>query len=411
MALTDRAIKAAKPGPKPRRLSDGGGLYLEVSPAGGKHWRQKYRFGGKEKRLALGSYPDVSLAEARARRDDARRQLAQGVDPSTAKRAARLAAGGDGSFEAVAREWWAAQAPTWAESHSKRVLRLLERDLFPWLGAEPVGSIAAPVLLTALRRIESRGAGDTAHRARVVCGQLFRYAIATGRAERDPAADLRGALAPVVKGHFASVTDPAKVGPLLAILDGYQGTFPVRCALRLAPLVFCRPGELRSMRWVEVDRKAGRWSYLATKTKTQQIVPLSTQAVAILDELHPLTGHGPFAFPSSRTTTRPMSENTVNAALKRLGIDTQNELTGHGFRAMARTILEEVLGYRPEVIELQLAHGVRDPLGRAYNRTAHLDERTRMMQAWADYLDGLKAGTNNVVPLSAARGDARRANV
>lgn len=393
MPLTHAEIRNAKPGLKPIKLFDGGGLYLELSPSGGKWWRFKFRFGGKEKRLSLGTWPEVGLKEARERREETRKQIASGINPSEARKAQKAARTGQdaNSFEVVAREWHAKRAPGWAASHADKILRRFEADVFPWIGGCPIGEIAAPGLLAVARRIEERGALDTAHRALQTCGQVFRYAVATGRAHRDPTGDLRGALPPAKEGHFPAVTDPAKVGGLLRAIDGYQGTLPVRCALRLAPLVFVRPGELRKAEWVDVDLAGAMWSFTATKTGTAHLVPLATQALEILCELHPLTGRGRYLFPSPRTADRPMSDNAVLSALRRLGIPKE-EMTGHGFRAMARTILDEVLGYRPEWIEHQLAHAVRDPLGRAYNRATHLEGRRTMMQGWADYLDRLKAG-------------------
>ena len=397
MPLTHAAIKNAKPADKPLRLFDGGGLYLEVAPAGGKWWRLKYRVGGKEKRLSLGTWPDVGLKDARGKRDEARKQIAAGIDPGETRKAqkAAMVARDEGSFEVVAREWYGKHAPTWAPSHGGKILRRFELDVFPWIGGRPVGEIVAPDLLAVVRRIEARGALDTAHRALQTCGQVFRYAVATGRAQRDPTGDLRGALPPAREGHFPAVTDPGKVGDLLRALDGYEGTLTVRVALRLAPLVFVRPGELRKAEWADFDLEGATWSFTATKTGTAHVVPLATQAVALLRELHPLTGRGRYVFPSARTADRPMSDNAVLSAMRRMGIP-KDEMTGHGFRAMARTILDEVLGFRPDWIEQQLAHAVRDPLGRAYNRTAHLEGRKAMMQGWADYLDRLKAGADVV---------------
>lgn len=393
MALTDTAIRNAKPGDKTIKLFDERGLYLEVSPAGGKWWRLKYRFDGKEKRLSLGVYPDVSLKDARERRDAARKLLADGTDPSENRKAQKSARAdrAANSFEVVAREWYAKYSATWAKDHGNRILRRFERDIFPWIGGRPIAEITAPELLAVVRRIEDRGALETAHRALGNCGQVFRYAVATGRAERDPSGDLRGALPPVKGEHFAATTDPKRVGEILRALDGYQGTLTVRCALRLAPLVFVRPGELRKAEWTDIDLDAAEWRYTVTKTNTPHIVPLSRQAVAILRELQPLTGRGQFVFPGARSNGRPMSDNAILAAMRRMGIGKE-EMSGHGFRAVARTILDEVLGVRPDYIEHQLAHAVRDPNGRAYNRTAHLPERRKMMQQWADYLDKLKAG-------------------
>jgi len=402
--LTDTAIKKLKPKDKAYRVFDGAGMYLEVAPAGGKWWRLKYRFSGKEKRLSLGTYPDVSLKAAREKRDEARKLLAAGVDPGENRKATK-AAGADraaNSFEVIAREWYDQHVDTWAPNHAKRVLQLFERDLFPPLGDKPIASLSSPEVLAVLRKIESRGAGDTAHRARSYFSQIFRYAIATGRAERDPAADLRGALAPVVGSHFAAVTDPARVAELLRVLDGYDGSPVVKAAVRLAPLVFVRPGELRTAQWADIDLDAAEWRFTTSKTKTPHIVPLSSQALTILKELQPRTGDGRYVFPSARTNARPMSDNAVLAAFRRSGIET-DEMSGHGFRAMARTILDEVLCFRADIIEHQLAHAVRDPNGRAYNRTAHLPDRKRMMQAWADYLDKLKADVK-VIPFRQAEG-------
>lgn len=393
MPLSDIALRTAKPTDKPYKLTDGGGLYVEVYPTGGKLWRLKYRFGGKEKRLSLGAYPVVSLKDARERRDNAKRLLAGGIDPSVERKAQKAATveRAANSFETVGREWFARYSPTWAESHSTKIIRRLEADIFPWLGGRPIAEITAPEVLTVLRRIESRGALDTAHRAHQNCGQIFRYAVATGRAIRDPSGDLRGALPPARHENFASITDPAQVAALLRAIDAFRGTLVVRCALLLAPMVFVRPGELRKAEWADFDLDAGEWRYMVTKTKTAHLVPLAKQAVAVLRELHALTGHGRYVFPG-RDPKKPMSDAAVNAALRRMGYDTRTEITGHGFRAMARTILHEELNYRPEIIEHQLAHSVSDALGTAYNRTKFVKDRRGMMQAWADYLDGLKAG-------------------
>lgn len=402
MALSDVAVRNAKPGAKPVRMFDGGGLYLEVTPSGGKLWRLKYRFGGKEKLLALGKYPDVGLKDARERRDEARKLLANEVDPAE-NRKQQKAAKADraaNSFEVVAREWIAKNTPTWAATHASKIVRRLEMYVFPWLGGRPIAEITAPELLAMARRIEGTGAIETAHRAMQNCGQVFRYAVATGRAERDPTGDLRGALQPVQSTHMAAITEPRKVAELLRIFDTYQGTLTVRCALQLAPLVFVRPGELRQAEWKDIDLDAAEWRYIASKKGNAHIVPLAHQAVTILQEVKALTGEGRYVFPSARTSERPMSDNAILAAMRRLGI-AKDEMSGHGFRAMARTILDEVLGFRPDLIEHQLAHAVRDPNGRAYNRTAHLPERRKMMQAWADYLDKLKAGAD-VVPLHGA---------
>lgn len=401
MSLTDTQIRNIKSAKKPIRLFDGGGLYLEIAPSGGKWWRLKYRFDRKEKRISLGVYPEISLKGARARRDDARKLLAEEVDPGENRKAIRDAKAdrSANSFEVVAREWLSKYSSKWSESHQNGILRRLERDAFPWIGGRPVAEVTAPELLKVLRRIEERGAIETAHRVLQTCGQVFRYSIQTGRIERNPAADLRGALSRVQKEHLAAITEPKAIGELLRAIDGYEGYFVTQCALRLAPLVFVRPGELRQAEWSEIDLDLAEWNIPAKRMKMREphLVPLSRQAVEILRELKALTGNGRYVFPSSRTNTRPMSNNAILAALHRMGY-SRTEMTGHGFRAMARTVLDEVLGVRPDYIEHQLAHSVRDPLGRAYNRTKHLSERKNMMQRWADYLDGLKA-ERKVIPL------------
>jgi integrase len=396
MPLTDTAIRNAKPQLKPFKLFDGGGLFLLVNPNGSRWWRLKFRIGGKEKLLSLGVYPDVSLKEARDKRDEARKLIAQGIDPSAQRKATRAAEAE--TFEAIAREWLAKFGPSWTPEHAERITRRFERNVFPWIGARPVREVTAPELLAVLRRIEERGALDTAHRAHQNCGQVFRYAVATGRAERDPSADLRGALPPVNDKHHASITDPKAIGALLRAMEGYQGSFVVLCALRLAPLVFVRPGEMRGAEWAEIDFEKAEWRIPASKMKMreQHIVPLSVQALAILRELHPLTGAGRYLFPSERTGERPMSENTVNAALRRLGY-SKDEMTGHGFRSMASTLLNEQ-GWHRDAIERQLAHAERNAVRAAYNYAEHLPERRRMMQAWADYLDGLKNGAE-IIPI------------
>jgi integrase len=396
MPLTDTKIKNTKPKAKTYRIYDERSLYLEVSPKGGKWWRFKYRFRDKEKRISLGTYPDVSLSVARERRDDARRLVSEGLDPSEQKKLQRasdqvLSAN---SFSKVALEWHSKNVPTWSEIHAENIMGRFERDVLPWLGKHPVSEITAPELLQVLRRIEGRGAIETAHRVLSNCGEVFRYAIATGRAERDISTDLRGALQKAVKTHLAAITEPIHVGGLLRMIDGYQGTITVSCALKLAPLLFVRPGELRQARWDDINLANTEWRFMVTKTKTQHIVPLARQAIEILEELHPVTGHREYVFPGARSPKRPMSNNAILSAMRRMEIG-KDEMSGHGFRAMARTILDEVLGFRPDIIEHQLAHGVRDPLGRAYNRTMHLDERRQMMQKWADYLDSLRGTSSN----------------
>ncbi len=403
--LSDIKVKSAKGKEKPYKLNDGQGLYLQVTPTGGKWWRFKYRFEDKEKLISLGTYPEISLVDARERREAARKQVANGIDPGEVRKAQKAARGlVENSFEVVAREWHVKFSPRWSPVHADTTIKRLERDAFPWIGNRPIAEIKAPELLAVLRRVESRGALETAHRVKTICGQVFRYAVATGRAERDPAADLKGALPPATKSHLAAVTDPKEVVGLLRAIDGYQGSFIVKCALQLAGMFFVRPGELRNAEWTEFDLEAGIWAIPAEKMKMKQphIVPLSSQAVEVLKSLQPLTGRSRYVFPSNRTSLRPMSNNAILAALRRMGY-SKDEMTGHGFRAMARTILDEVLQVRPEFIEHQLAHAVRDPNGRAYNRTAHLEERKKMMQQWSDYLDGLKAGAK-ILPFAKKAG-------
>ena len=405
MALSDMKIRSSKPSKKQLKLFDGDGLFLLVTPQGGKYFRFKYRFDGKEKLLALGTYPEISLADARQRRDEARRQVAHGIDPGAVRKAQKQAETEEAeTFEVIAREWHTKFTQTRAPGHAVKLLNALKRDLFPWIGVRPIKELKAPELLASLRRIESRGALETAHRMRGLLGQIFRYAVATGRAERDPAADLRGALPQPNENHHAAITDPKEVAPLLRAMDGYQGHFVVKCALRLAPLLFVRPGELRHAEWAEIDLEESVWNIPASKMKMKEphLVPLSDQAVEILRELQPLTGTSRYVFPSARSYARPMSNNAILASLRRMGYD-KDTMTGHGFRAMARTILDEVLQVRPDFIEHQLAHAVRDPNGRAYNRTAHLEERRKMMQLWANYLDGLKTGAA-VIPFKTSKG-------
>jgi len=394
MPLSEMKVRTAKPSGKAYKLADGDGLFLLVTPQGGKYFRLKYRCDGKEKLLSFGTYPEISLADARLRRDEARRQVAQGIDPGAVRKAQKQAATEETeTFEVVAREWLLKFSPTWTERHATTTMSRLERDVFPWIGKRPMMEIKAPELLTVIRRVESRGALESAHRIRIIAGQIFRYAVATGRAERDPAADLRDALPPKNAKHHAAIIDPKEVGALLRATDGYTGHFIVKCALRMAPLLFVRPGELRHAEWAEIDLDEMVWNIPGGKMKMKEphLVPLSKQAVDILRDLQPLTGSGRYVFPSARSSARPMSNNAILAALRRMGY-SKDEMTGHGFRATARTILDEVLQVRPDFIEHQLAHAVRDPNGRAYNRTAHLEERKKMMQKWADYLDGLKAG-------------------
>jgi integrase len=412
--LSDTQIRSTKPAAKALRLYDERGLYLEVTPSGGRWWRLKYRFDSREKLLSMGTYPDTGLKAAREKRDRARELLAQGIDPSDARRAEKQSRSQEvvNSFEAVAHEWHATvHVAKVSAGHAARTLIRLEQDVFPWLGGQTISEIKAPQLLQAMRRIESRGAIETAHRALQACGQVFRYAIATGRAERDPTPDLRGALRPVLVQHMAAITDPQRVGELLRAIGDYKGMPITRAALQLAPLVFVRPGELRKAEWSEFDLDARQWRIPAARMKrtkqeklsgTAHVVPLSRQAAAVLTGLRPLTGHGRFVFPSPRTGERPMSDNGVLSALRRMGFP-KDEMTGHGFRAMARTLLAEQLGVDEAVIEAQLAHAVKDALGRAYNRTEFLEQRRRMLQAWADYLDKLREGAE-VLPFKRSRG-------
>jgi integrase len=392
MALTVQEVKNAKSDPsRTLKLFDGGGLFLEVTPTGSKRWRLKYRFKGKEKLISLGLYPVVGLKDAREARDEAKRQLAKGIDPSAHRQAEKASSTFQetNSLEFVAREWLAQNQGAWVPSHGIRIKQRLENDVFPFLGKAMVADISPSMILEVLRRIESREAFETAHRVRTNLSQTFRFAIATGRMSSDPTRDLRGALRPVKTTHLAAITEPARVGELLRLIDGYRGGVVVTTALKVAPLVFVRPGELRRAEWADIDLEAAEWRFIVQKTKTPHIVPLSRQAVAALRDLYPITGGGKFVFPSPRSRDRPMSENAVLAALRSLGIPKE-EMCGHGFRAMARTILDEVLGFPPHLIEHQLAHSVRDALGRAYNRTKHLTERKEMMQKWANYLQSLR---------------------
>lgn len=399
--LTPSQVQNAKGQDKPYKLRDGGGLFLLVKPDGAKLWRWDYRrpITGRQNTIAFGAFPAVKLAEARERMRKGRELLAANIDPSEQRKAEKVATldQAANTFGAVAEEWWAKRVKEIVAGTAKRERRMLEKYLLPHIGQRPIDEVTAPVLLAALRKPEAAGKVETAHRARSLAGQVFRYAIATGRALRNPAADLIGALETPKREHFASVTDPNEIGPLLRALYGYEGSPMVVAALKLGPLVFVRPGELRHARWADIDLDSAEWRYIASKTGTPHIVPLSEQAVAILRDLQPLTGRGEYVFPSHRGRDRPMSDAALGAAMRRMGIDGQT-MTAHGFRAMARTVLDEVLGYRPDFIEHQLAHAVRDPNGRAYNRTAHLSERRKMMQGWADYLDDLRVG-GNVVPI------------
>jgi integrase len=395
--LNNLTARHAEPRERPYKLGDRKGLYLQVEPNGSKYWRLKYCFYRKQKTLALGVYPEVTLAKARERQRAARRLLVDGIDPSEHKRQTRRAAilASGNTFEVIAHEWFLKFSERWVENYRHNVLSRLQKDVFPFLGSRPIASIEAVELIGTIRRIEARGALATAHRCLRSCGSIFRYAIATGRATRNPASDLRGALPPARTKHFASITNPEEVAELLQAIEGYQGTLVTRCALRLAPLTFVRPGELRQAEWSEFDLSAALWRIPAARMKMRKelIVPLSEQAMGILRELQAVTGRRQHLFPNVRRPTRAMSDGAVNSALRRLGY-TADLMTAHGFRALARTILDEVLSVRVEWIEHQLAHQVRDANGRAYNRTAFLDGRRQMMQLWADYLDGLRSGVH-----------------
>lgn len=401
MALTDTGIRKAKPSDKPQKLADGGGLYLLLNANGAKWWRFKYRFEGREKLLSLGTYPETSLADARAKRDAARKQLQAGINPSAHRRAEKAAGveRATNSFAVIAEEWLARQSGKMAAATFEKARWTFDTLVNPWIGSRPIADIDAPEMLKLLRRIEERGAHETAHRTKQRCGQIFRYAIATGRAKHDPTADLRGALTPVTVKHRPAITDPAKIGELLRAIDSYTGGLVVRTALKLAPLVFVRPGELRQAEWAEFELDHAQWRIPASKMKMrdEHIVPLPSQAVAILQELYSLTGRGRYVFPGERSRARPMSEAAVNAALRRMGFDKES-MTGHGFRAMASTRLNE-MGWAPDVIERQLAHAEKNKVRAAYNRAQYLSERKKMVQTWADYLDALKMG-GNVVPMS-----------
>ncbi|OOZ34939.1 tyrosine-type recombinase/integrase [Solemya velesiana gill symbiont] len=395
----DSEIRAAKPRDRQYKLSDGGGLYLLVHPNGGKYWRLDYRLGSKRRTLAIGVYPDKTLQAAREVRRKARQALANGIDPGIQKKAQKAAESDAETFEVIAREWFGKFSQRWSKGHADKIVRRLERDVFPYLGRRPTKEITAPEVLAVLHRIESRGVLETAHRAKQNAGQVFRYAVATGRAERDPTGDLEGALPPPKKSQFAAITDPKQVGELLRAIDAYGGSPVVKAALQLSPLVFVRPGELRQAEWSEIDLEAAQWVIPGSKMKMgfDHIVPLSLQAVQILKELHKLTGRGVYVFPGARSSKRPLSDNGTRTALRALGYGN-DEMTPNGFRAMASTLLNEQ-GWRPGVIERQLAHSEQNRVRAAYHRSEYLEERKKMMQAWADYLDGLKSGADVALTL------------
>ena len=400
----ETVYRAAKAEKSLKRISDGGGLYMQITPEGRKSWRYQYTrpvVGGRNT-LSLGDYPAVTVADARKARDEAKVLLGKGVDPGENRKAAK-AVGQDAaanSFAVLCHEWLQSRVGQIEPAQITKSTARLEKDVLPWIGSKPVSNVTAPDVLAVMRRVDGRGARYTAHKVKSEISQIMRYAIATGRAERDPCPDLRGALPPPKETHRAAITAPKEVAELLRAMDGFAGTFTVKCALQLSPLLFVRPGELRKAKWAEIDLDRAEWRYHVTKTKVDHLVPLATQAVATLRELHQLTGYREYVFPG-RDPRLPMSDAAINAALRRMGYDTKTEITGHGFRAMARTILAEELRIAPEVIEHQLAHKVSDALGTAYNRTKFIDDRVAMMQAWADYLDKLKAGAD-VLPFQRA---------
>lgn len=398
MPLTVKTIEASKSKERPYRIGDGNGLYLEVPPTGAKRWRYRFRYAGKENMISLGTYPDVTLKDARDKRDEMRLALSKGTNPADTRKEDKATLEGLNSFETIAREWHGKYAGTWTDEHAAIKLRILEANAFPWIARRAIHDITAPDILALLRRVEERGSLETAHRLRGLMGQIFRYAIATGRATHDPAADLKGALPPRKRNHFPTMTKATDIAELLNAFEGYRGSHVTRCALRLAPLTFVRPGELRQAEWEEIDHAVAEWRIPAEKMKARRvhIVPLSAQALAILEDLYPLTGNGRFLFPGVRTSAKPMSENTINAALRSLGF-TKEQFTGHGFRAMASTILNEQ-SWNRDAIERQLAHAERNAVRAAYNHADYLEERRRMMQAWADYLDGIKKN-GNVTPI------------
>lgn len=396
--LTDTAVRQAKPADKPYRKLDGDGLVLLIQPTGAKWWRFRYRFQGKAKMISLGAYPRVSLTDARSLRDKCAAMLTAGIDPSAQRTEERqivatVAAIESNTFETITTEWYGRHAPTWALAHAKRVKERLDNHVLPYLGDKPITAITAPMILEVLRRMESVGKLETAHKTKQSIGQVFRYAIATGRAETDPTPGLKGALPPTRPDHFPALLDPAAIGAVLRQFDGYGGYPSVRAGIRLGPMLFCRPGELRQMKWADLD--AGEWRFTLSKTRQAHIVPLSKQAIEVITGMIPLTGHGCYVMPSQRSPAgdRPMSDAAVTAAYRALGIE-QDVLVAHGWRATARTLLVEQLKYPVDQVEQQLGHAVKDPLGRAYNRTQFLDERKVMMQKWADYLDSLKKSTS-----------------
>lgn len=406
--MTDTKLRSLRPRDTIYRVADANGLAIEVRPTGLRVWRYRYRWNGAPSMVTLGEYPAVSLQEARRRRDEARATLKAGISPSHAARAKRDARieMSKNTFAAIAAEFSSIRSSSVSSGSRKRELRLIQKDLSPTLGNLPIADLTSKVVLATLRRIEERGAIETANRARALVSQICRFAIATGRLEHNPADNLRGALKTPITRHFASITEPEQVARLLRSIYGYRGTHAVATAMKLAPMLFVRPGELRSMRWRDVDIDRREWRFKLSKTHAPHVVPLPIQAIQLLSDLRLLTGRGEFAFPSARSTRRSISENTLNAVLRTLGY-AKEQMTAHGFRAMARTMLDEVLNFRPDYIEHQLGHAVRDPLGRAYNRTAFLVERKAMMQTWADYLDEIRLGVGAANP-ETTRPDAKQ---
>ena len=392
MKLTDTKIRNLKPKERQYKVSDGKNLFLVITPNGAKYWRYKYIFNGKEKSLAIGVYPNITLSQARERRNEAKQQLANGNDPSFIKQTIQnnKKQAAQNSFETIAREWHVKFSTKWTKGHAITIISRLEKNIFPWIGNRPISEITSIELLKLMHKIESRGARELTHRILQTCGQIFRYAIITVRAEVDPSAALKGALEPVQTKHHASITNPEEIGKLLRAINDYKGYLVTKCALKLAPLVFVRPGELRKAEWSEFNFDTAEWRIpdIKMKMKSLHIVPLSTQAIAILRELYPLTGDGKYVFPGIVNSYRPMSENTITCALRRLGY-TSNEMTAHGFRSMACTLLNEQ-GWNRDVIERQLAHSERNKVRAAYNYAEYLPERRKMMQEWADYLERLK---------------------
>ncbi|MDD2850445.1 MAG: integrase arm-type DNA-binding domain-containing protein [Desulfuromonadaceae bacterium] len=412
--LSDIQVSKAKPKDKPYKLTDGGGLFILITPTGGKLWNLKYRFSDKEKKLSFGTYPALSLADARQRREDARKLLANGIDPGEIKKAQKAATHAEcnNSFEVIARAWHAVNVPSWSASHAKTTLERLEKNIFPWVGSKAITEIKLADIKSVLHRVEQR-APESARRIYVSLNMILRYCVATERLDRNPLEGLRPRdilTTDPIQHHFPAIIDPKELAILLRAIDQFKGSYVTRCAMQLASLWFCRPGDLRKAEWSEIDFELAELNIpvermkLTAKEKAKRrgeshCIPLSAQAIEILRQLQPLTGHSKYIFPGHRTPLKPMSEGAITAALIRMGY--KDEMSWHGFRACARTILDEVLGFRPDFIEHQLAHAVRDALGRAYNRTTHLPERKKMMQVWSDYLDGLKAGAK-VIPIRAA---------